>query len=102
MPREQNKMTKMDNKSKSSKNDKKKIVDKKKNDDRRRKQIEDDSSDNNSDYSSDSNEDDDEINQHEYRKFLSKMFPSKYINEKVKSGEKLKKVERAGMQERQW
>lgn len=101
MPREQNKMTKMDNKSKSSKNDKKKIVDKKKNDDRRRKQIEDDSSDNNSDYSSDSNEDDDEINQHEYRKFLSKMFPSKYINEKVKSGEKLKKVLKKDMKKNQ-
>jgi len=101
MPREQNKMTKMDNKSKSIKNDKKKIVDKKKNDDRRRKQIDDDSSDNNSDYSSDSNEDDDEINQHEYRKFLSKMFPSKYINEKVKSGEKLKKVLKKDMKKNQ-
>jgi len=101
MHREQNKMTKMDNKSKSIKNDKKKIVDKKKNDDRRRKQIDDDSSDNNSDYSSDSNEDDDEINQHEYRKFLSKMFPSKYINEKVKSGEKLKKVLKKDMKKNQ-
>ena len=95
MPREQNKMTKMDNKSKTIKKDKKK------NDDRRRKQIEDDSSDNNSDYSSDSNEDDDEINQHEYRKFLSKMFPSKYINEKVKSGEKLKKVLKKDMKKNQ-
>ena len=85
MPREQNKMTN----NKSVKKDKKD----KKVEDRRRKQIEDDSSDNNSDYNSDSDiEDDDEIDQHEYRKFLAKMFPSKHINKKVEAGERLKKV----------
>ena len=29
---------------------------------------------------------------HEYRKFLSKIFPSKHINNKIKAGDKLKKV----------
>ena len=57
----------------------------KKADDRRRKQIESDSSDNDSNYNSDSEYDDDEIDQHEYRKFLAKMFPSKHINEKIKA-----------------
>jgi ATP-dependent Lon protease len=84
MPREQTKMTN----NKSVKKDKKD----KKVEDRRRKQIEDDSSDN-SDYNSESDdEDDDEIDQHEYRKFLAKMFPSKHINKKVEAGERLKKV----------
>jgi hypothetical protein len=84
MPREQTKMTN----NKIVKKDKKD----KKVEDRRRKQIEDDSSDN-SDYNSESDdEDDDEIDQQEYRKFLSKMFPSKHINKKVEAGERLKKV----------
>jgi hypothetical protein len=84
MPREQTKMTN----NKIVKKDKKD----KKVEDRRRKQIEDDSSDN-SDYNSESDdEDDDEIDQHEYRKFLAKMFPSKHINKKVEAGERLKKV----------
>jgi len=39
--------------------------------------------------SSDNSED--EMDVHEYRKFLSKMFPSKHLNKKIKSGEKLKK-----------
>ena len=64
----------------------------KKADDRRRKQIESDSSDNDSEYYTDDSEEDDEIDQHEYRKFLAKMFPSKHINKKVKAGEKLKKA----------
>ena len=97
MPRDQTKMnnTKNDKKDKKNdtKNDTKNDRKAKKSDDRRRKQIEDDSSDNSSDYNSDeTEEDDDEIDQHEYRKFLSKMFPSKHINDKVKAGEKLKKA----------
>jgi ATP-dependent Lon protease len=84
MPRDQIKMTK----NKSGKKDKKD----KKNEDRRRKQIESDSSDNNSDSNSDSNNEDDDFDQHEYRKFLSKMFPSKHINKKVEAGEKVKKA----------
>ena len=84
MPRDQIKMTN----NKSGKKDKKD----KKNEDRRRKQIESDSSDNNSDSNSDSNNEDDDFDQHEYRKFLSKMFPSKHINKKVEAGEKVKKA----------
>ena len=34
----------------------------------------------------------DEMDVHEYRKFISKIFPSKHINKKIKAGEKLKKV----------
>jgi len=48
------------------------------------------SSDNNdSDYHTDDDEPD--FDQHEYRKFLAKMFPSKHLNEKIKSGNKLQK-----------
>jgi len=49
-----------------------------------------DNSDSDSDNGSDS--ENDEMDIHEYRKFISKMFPSKYLDKKVKSGEKLKKV----------
>ena len=34
----------------------------------------------------------DEMDEHEYRKFLQKLFPSKYLDKKIKSGEQLKKV----------
>jgi ATP-dependent Lon protease len=53
---------------------------------RKRKQFEDSGSDSNS-----SDSESDELNPHEYRKFLSKLFPSKHINDKIKAGEKLKK-----------
>ena len=33
-----------------------------------------------------------EMDEHEYRKFLSKLFPSKHLNEKIKAGEKVKKT----------
>ena len=88
MPRDQIKMnTKNYLKDKKDKKNKKA-------DDRRRKQIESDSSDNDSIDSElhSSSEEDDEIDQHEYRKFLAKMFPSKHINKKVKAGDKLKKA----------
>ena len=45
-----------------------------------------DSDDDGSDYESD------EMDEHEYRKFLSKIFPSKHLNNKIKSGDKLKKI----------
>ncbi len=48
-----------------------------------------DSSDNDSDYRTDDSEP--EFDQHEYRKFLAKMFPSKHLNEKIKSGNQLQK-----------
>ena len=34
--------------------------------------------------------DNDEMNVHEYRKFLAKIFPSKHLNQKIKAGENLK------------
>jgi ATP-dependent Lon protease len=57
---------------------------------KRRKTNDDSDSDEDISFTSDS--EDEEMDQHEYRKFLSKMFPSKYMNKKVKAGEKLKKV----------
>ena len=53
---------------------------------RKQKQFEDSGSDSNS-----SDSESDELNAHEYRKFLNKMFPSKHLNDKIKAGEKLKK-----------
>ena len=53
---------------------------------RKQKQFEDSGSDCNS-----SDSESDELNSHEYRKFLNKMFPSKHLNDKIKAGEKLKK-----------
>ena len=38
-----------------------------------------------------SDSDNDEMNVHEYRKFLAKIFPSKHLNQKIKSGENLQK-----------
>ena len=47
----------------------------------------------NAESDSDSNsESEEEMDDHEYRKFLSKMFPSKHLSKKIKSGEKLKKL----------
>ena len=37
-------------------------------------------------------EEDGEMDSHEYRKFLQKIFPSKYLDKKIKSGENLKKT----------
>ena len=48
-------------------------------------------SDNDNDTGS-SESDNDDMNTHEYRKFLSKIFPSKHLNKKIKAGEKLKKT----------
>ena len=45
-----------------------------------------------SDDNNDSESDNEEMDVHEYRKFLSKIFPSKHLNKKIKAGEKLKKV----------
>jgi ATP-dependent Lon protease len=48
--------------------------------------------DSDSDQNEDSDSDSDEMDVHEYRKFLSKIFPSKHLNNKIKAGDKLKKV----------
>ena len=84
MPRDtQNKSIKKDNKSKSKKRDE--LT-------RRRKMNENSDSDDNS-FINESDEEDEteEMDVVEYQKFLSKMFPSKYMNKKVKAGEDIKK-----------
>jgi ATP-dependent Lon protease len=49
-------------------------------------------SDSDSDSEGSEGDSDDEMNVHEYRKFISKIFPSKHINKKIKAGDKLKKL----------
>jgi len=54
-----------------------------------------DSSDSENSNSSDTENDEnneEEMDTHEYRKFLSKIFPSKHLNQKIKAGDKLKKT----------
>ena len=45
-----------------------------------------------SDDNSESGSDSEDMDVHEYRKYISKIFPSKHLNKKIKAGEKLKKV----------
>jgi len=66
----------------------KKDVRSKKQEDLKKKKVENSDSDGNDE----SDSDNDEMDVHEYRKFLSKIFPSKNINKKINAGEKLKKV----------
>ena len=47
---------------------------------------------NDSDSNDEDNESSDELDVQDYRKFLSKLFPSKHLSKKIKAGEKLKKV----------
>jgi ATP-dependent Lon protease len=49
-------------------------------------------SDSDSDSEGSEGDSDNEMNVHEYRKFISKIFPSKHINKKIKAGDKLKKL----------
>jgi ATP-dependent Lon protease len=49
-----------------------------------------DSDDEGDDFISES--DSDEMDIHEYRKFLSKLFPSKHLDKKIEAGEKIKKI----------
>jgi ATP-dependent Lon protease len=80
MPRDsQNKLSKKDQTKRSKKQEE---LSKKK------KKI--DNPDNDGNNGSDS--ENDEMDVHEYRKFLSKIFPSKHLNNKIKSGDKLKKL----------
>jgi ATP-dependent Lon protease len=45
-----------------------------------------------SDDAGSSESENDEMDVHEYRKFLSKIFPSKHLNKKIKAGEKIKEL----------
>jgi len=56
---------------------------------RKKKKNEESSDDDNSFYT---DEDEEEMDLHEYRKFLKKIFPSKYLDKKIKAGEKLNKT----------
>lgn len=56
---------------------------------KKKKKVESSDSEGNSESDS---ENDDEMDVHEYRKFISKIFPSKDLNNKIKAGEKLKKL----------
>ena len=78
MTRDQNKTVKKDQNKASKKRDEA----------RTRRKNNEDSSDDDGFYSSESESD--EMDQHEYRKFLAKMFPSKHAKDNVKAGEKLK------------
>ncbi len=55
----------------------------------RKKKNQDSDSDNDNTNSDD--EQDDNMDVHEYRKFIQKIFPSKHLNKKIKAGNKLKK-----------
>ena len=74
-----------DNKSKMSKKDNK--VSKKREELSRKKKMAE-SSDDDTSYQSD--DDDEEMDEHEYRKFLQKIFPSKNLENKIASGKRLK------------
>ena len=53
---------------------------------------EEDDEDDEDDESYHPNEEEDELDPQEYRKFLQKIFPSKYLDNKINAGEKLKKA----------
>ena len=59
----------------------------------RRRRNQEEISDSDSDSSNNSeSEEEEELDNHEYKKFLAKMFPSKNINNQIKDGEKIKKM----------
>ena len=60
-------------------------------DNKKLKKHNDSDSDNDMSTHSDSEEDCDEMDMHEYRKFLGKMFPSKYLKNKIKKDLSLNK-----------
>jgi ATP-dependent Lon protease len=61
-------------------------------DTRRKKYNESSSDDEDSYYDEEEEETEEELDQQEYRKFLRNLYPSKYMDKKVKAGDKLKKV----------
>ena len=78
-----------DNKSKMSKKDNK--VSKKNEELSRKKKKNEESSDDDTSYNTE-DEEDEFMDEHEYRKFLQKMFPSKHLENKIASGNRLKKA----------
>jgi ATP-dependent Lon protease len=78
-----------DTKSKTTKNETSK-KNKKQEELARKKKSNKDSDDDEGDFMA-SDDEDDEMDMQEYRKFIGKMFPSKFMDKKVKMGEKIKK-----------
>ena len=60
--------------------------------DAKNKKKKSESSDDDDDNSFYTDDDEDDINVHEYRKMLQQIFPSKYMDKKIKAGEQLKKT----------
>jgi len=79
---------KRDSQTKLSKKEQSKISKKQDELNKRKKRNEESDSDSNDETDSDS----EEMDSHEYRKFLSKIFPSKHLSKKIKAGERLKKA----------
>ena len=77
MPRDSQTKLKKEQNKRSKKDDEKK----------RNKKINNDSDSDDGDYESG-----EEMDVHEYRKFLSNIFPSKHLSKKIKAGEKIKKL----------
>jgi ATP-dependent Lon protease len=82
-------MTRLDNQSKVSKKDLSKHNKKDESSKQRRKKDESSDSD---EYDGSDDSESEELDVQEYRKFLSKIFPSNHLNKKINSGEKVKKV----------
>jgi ATP-dependent Lon protease len=78
-----------DSQSKSSKKETSKKI-KKQEELSRRKKSNEQSDDDGEDFVT--SDDEDEMDMHEYHKFLKKMFPSKFMDKKVKMGDKVKKI----------
>ena len=77
-----------DNSIKLSKREQQKRSNKKVETDCKKKKNEGSDSDNNEG----SDSDDEELDMHEFRKYVQKIFPSKHMDKKIKAGEKLKKI----------
>ena len=73
---------------KLSKREQSKRSNKKAEADRKKKKIIDSDSDDHEE----SEDEDDEMDMHEFRKYVQKIFPSKHLDNKIKAGEKLKKL----------
>jgi len=93
MARSDKQMKSISSKFKSNKKDKSKEKSKTKEYNKRRNESsDDDDNDSYDEYDSEEEyESGDEMDEHEYRKFLKKIFPSKNMNEKIKAGERLKR-----------
>ena len=76
---------------KQSKMDKKKSASRKQEEIKNKKRRSESSDDDSDESSYEEEEEEEEMDSHEYRKFLQKIFPSKHLGDKIDAGEKLKK-----------